>query len=200
MGRHASRETTANYHKLEMRYLRRNALLTPGRESTIKWLHGSEESGSIGIGARQSAVVLKYRHQRYGCDWQTVEYSVSIERTDCRYGGQRPWFRCPGAGCGRRVAVLYGGNIFACRHCHNLSYESQREQPWNRALKRTQKIHQKLGGSGCIADGTPPKPKGMHWRTYSRLAAQMETADAQAMPPFLFRALGWLHPRDGQRF
>jgi hypothetical protein len=27
-------------------------------------------------------------------------------------------FICPAAGCGRRVAILYGGGNFACRHCY----------------------------------------------------------------------------------
>jgi hypothetical protein len=26
-----------------------------------------------------------------------------------------------------------------------------------------------LGGSGSLAESFPPKPKGMHWRTYWRL-------------------------------
>jgi hypothetical protein len=45
--------------------------------------------------------------------------------------GYRYWFRCPGLGrrvaCYRRAAILYllpGGDRFACRKCHNLTYES----------------------------------------------------------------------------
>ena len=36
-------------------------------------------------------------------------------------------FICPAAGCGRRVAILYRGGIFACRHCYRLAYASSRE-------------------------------------------------------------------------
>ena len=44
-------------------------------------------------------------------------YAVRIVRTVCNLGGSRAWFICPAVGCGRRVAILYGGGIFACRHC-----------------------------------------------------------------------------------
>ena len=41
-----------------------------------------------------------------------------------------------------------GGAIFVCRHCHRLAYESQHEQPYDRALRRTQNIRERLGASG----------------------------------------------------
>jgi hypothetical protein len=77
------------------------------------------------------------------------------------------------------VAILYGGSIFACRHCYQLAYDSQREQPYQRALSRAQAIWMKLGGSACTSDDFPPKPKGMHWRTYERLCLEAERAEAR---------------------
>jgi hypothetical protein len=41
-------------------------------------------------------------------------------------------------------------------------------------LSRAQKLHVRLGGSGAVADGLPPKPSGMHWETYIRLAHRFE--------------------------
>ena len=40
-----------------------------------------------------------------------------IVRTPCNLGNWRAWFICSVVGHGRRVAILYGGGIFACRHC-----------------------------------------------------------------------------------
>jgi anti-anti-sigma factor len=56
---------------------------------------------------------------------QNPEYGVAIQWTTCHSGGKRPWFVCPAQNCGRRVAILYGGSVFACRHCYRLAYPSQ---------------------------------------------------------------------------
>jgi hypothetical protein len=56
-----------------------------------------------------------------------MDYRVPLETTPLHFGGERWWFRCPGAGCGRRVRKLYlcgHGPLFACRHCYNLTYDS----------------------------------------------------------------------------
>ena len=70
-------------------------------------------------------------------------------------------------------------DVFACRHCLQLAYESQREAPHYRALRKAQGIHEKLGGTGIIDDPVF-KPKGMHWRTYAE-------AESRAVPPWLLR-------------
>jgi hypothetical protein len=49
------------------------------------------------------------------------DLEVPLEWTACNFGGERPWFICPGAGCSRRVAVLHAaGKHFLCRHCYDL--------------------------------------------------------------------------------
>ena len=101
-----------------------------------------------------------------------MEYPVYLDWSDCHLGGRRAWFRCPACGCGRRVAVLYGGSIFACRHCHRLAYDSQRERWDDRLTRRADKIRQRLGWEPGILNGHGDKPKGMHRRTYERLVAQ----------------------------
>ncbi len=85
--------------------------------------------------------------------------------------------------------MLYAGSLAACRLCYGLAYDSQRETAHDRALTRFQKISEKLGGSGVLADGIPPKPKGMHWRTYERLAQKADDASYQSFPPWLLRAV-----------
>jgi len=84
------------------------------------------------------------------------------------YGGQRAWFRCPARGCGRSVAILYGGEIFACRRCYQLAYPSQCESSGDRADARAWKIRERCGGWGSLFDPLM-RPKGMHWRTFRKL-------------------------------
>jgi hypothetical protein len=96
---------------------------------------------------------------------------VYLDWTDCNFGGQRAWFHCPALGCGRRVAILYlGGGIFACRHCYQLAYPSQREPDYDRAARRADKIRKRLcWEQGILNPKGWQKPKGMHWKTFERL-------------------------------
>lgn len=116
--------------------------------------------------------MLNYRSRNSGGEWQPMEYPVYLEWTGLHFGGQRAWFRCPAQGCGRRVAILFGGLIFACRHCHKLVYACQREGDDDRAARRADTIRRRLGWEPGILNGNGRKPKGMHWRTYERLTAE----------------------------
>jgi hypothetical protein len=185
MGRYrgSGRATTSGYLHLDVRYLQRKGFLRPGSSSSQQWSCRGEPLGPIGLQTWDGYIVLSYSHRRDGEEWTSREYSVSLEWTQCNFGGSRAWFRCPPVGCGRRVAILYGGSVFACRQCHSLAYESQNETAHSRALSKTQAIRVKLGGGPC--GDFPPKPKGMHWRTYNRLAAQAEDAEFRSWPPWM---------------
>jgi len=128
---------------------------------------------------RPEQVVLRYRHlSGPGGEWEEVREPVFLAWTACNFGGERPWFVCPGAGCGRRVAVLYApGRYFLCRHCYDLSYESQRERVMYRALHKAQAIRERLGGSANMMEPFPERPKGMHWATYWRLREEHDEAE-----------------------
>jgi hypothetical protein len=80
----------------------------------------------------------------------------------------------PARGCGRRVAKLYGGRIFGCRHCHHIAYPYKREAGYQRSQRRADKIRARLGWQSGFDSDWGPKPKGMHWQTYERLATELE--------------------------
>jgi hypothetical protein len=145
---------------------------------------GGEPSGSINVCTEDDAVVLMFHARRGHAEWKSVEQRVPITWTACHLGGRRAWFRCPvysnGRYCGRRVALLYGaGELFACRRCCGLAYQSQRESLRHRGLGKAQKIRMRLGGSPSLFDCFPDRPRGMHRRTYSRLRHSHDVAAAR---------------------
>src|SRR5215211_6823236 len=168
---------------IDVRYLHRNGLLKPGHSFSLRWSRVGRETGSIGGVAFRDRVILLYRHRRgLGREWEDVQEAVPLEWTPCNFGGERPWFICPGAGCGRRVAVLYGpGRYFLCRHCYDLVYQSQRDNKMYRALHRAQDIRRRLGGSANMTEPFPEKPRGMHWRTYERLWWEQHEAEMEQL-------------------
>jgi predicted RNA-binding Zn-ribbon protein involved in translation (DUF1610 family) len=130
--------------------------------------------GSPFWGCVSGLAFLEGLDQRY--EARKIDHVVSTTDT-VQLRGSRPWFRCPN--CGRRAGKLYlpvGGRHFMCRRCYDLAYESQWEEPWWRAKSRARKLWQRLGGDPDD-DLIPPRPKGMHWRTYERLIADAERAE-----------------------
>jgi hypothetical protein len=144
-------------------------MLAAGYSCSWQWSRAGKAVATIGVRSQGDRVIQTYRHQRQGQDWKDEQYAVLIERTACHLGGFRPWFICPAAGCGRRVAKLYGGAIFACRQCHRLAYASTRESPGDRAARRADRIRERLRWEPGILNGSGWKPKWMRWRTFGRL-------------------------------
>jgi hypothetical protein len=173
--RWASKETTGDYRQLDVRRLQRDGLLERRYSFGWRWSRNGESVGSISIHPEAHCVILKYRHGGAGEGGTDQEYPVFLERTPCHYGGERVWFRCPARGCGRRVAILYSGRVFACRHCYRLAYPCQHESPGDRADSRAWKIRERCGGWGSLLDPLF-RSKGMHHRTFRRLARAYEQA------------------------
>jgi hypothetical protein len=193
-GRHRNwvRATTSQYYELDIRRWPPSVLLTPGSAFRTCWVREDKELASVNVRIEVDRVILSYRYRTTdGESWQALEYSVRIEWTRCNYGGKRAWFRCPATGCSRRVAILYlGGELFACRHCYQLTYICQRQPAHERALSRAQAIRERLGGTANMCMPFPRKPRGMHWRTYMRLRLAYKEADARTLPPSLRRLVG----------
>jgi hypothetical protein len=189
--------TTDETQGVDVRYLHRNGLLKPANRFSLRWSRAERETGSIGgsveghLRLRPERVILRYRcRSGQGSEWEDVWELVSLSWTACNFGGERPWFICPGAGCSRRVAVLYGpGRYFLCRHCYDLVYESQRENEMYRALRRAQTIRERLGGSANMTKPFPERPKGMHHETYMRLFWEHHEAEMEQ----LVGMREWLH-------
>ena len=169
--RRNKKPTTEGCRSLDIRRLHREGLLKSGHRFSWSWWRAEQMVASISVFVDRDQVILSYRHRSGPCgEWEEVEEAVALEWTPCNFGGERPWFVCPGVACGRRVAILYvQGKYFLCRHCYDLRYESQREDKMDRALRRAQKIRKRLGGSANMSEPFPERPKGMHHDTYMRL-------------------------------
>ncbi len=191
-GRRGGRDTTDGYRQLDVRKMQRGGFLVPGSWSIWRWSRNGEVFASIQVRADFNRVVLMYRHRSYGDeDWTQEEYPVSLEWTPCYFGGERAWFLCPRPGCGRRVATLWGGAMFYCRHCYNLAYASQNETAWDRALTKAQAIRDaglKPFEFYCWRHtfGTRCAESGMDKFTLARLMGHSSPRVAER----------YLHPRD----
>jgi hypothetical protein len=79
------------------------------------------------------------------------------------------------------VAKLHlSRRLFLCRCCSQLHYASQYETPGQRAVRRANKLKQRLGMDVGMAESFPDKPKGMWTRTYSCLLDQILQAEIVA--------------------
>ena len=163
---------------LDVRALARAGLLAPGASGTWSWrYYPGGATASIGLRAERKAVILSFIIGQ-GSSREQVNQRIDLTRTRPYFGGSRPWWCCPG--CGRRVAILYGGRRFLCRACHGLAYTSQSEGETDRILRRARKLRNRMGvGPGV---GTPlSRPRGMHWRTYASMFMEVRALEDLAM-------------------
>lgn len=176
-GRRRTNHVEADYRKLDVRLLAREGALVAGSESSVRWNKGEDPPAQLRIRACEGRL-----HFRYVQDGRQSEATVcvGVTWTQCNYGGGRPWFLCPRAGCGRRVAILYGGSDFCCRTCRRLTYGTQRVPPESRSLDRAQRLRVRLGGSVDMIQPFPARPKGMHYLTYMKHAMRAWRAEDRA--------------------
>src|SRR5919199_2925374 len=89
--------TTDECNALDVRRLHREGALRPGAHFSSSWSRGGRETGSIRGFAYQNRLILSYRHRSgLGGEWEDVKELVLLEWTPCNFGGERPWFVCPG--------------------------------------------------------------------------------------------------------
>ena len=163
MPRSTSRSTCEDLRRLDVRTLARSGTLIGS--GVVTWNCDGRKTGNIGVIGDGNAVSLVY-----SIDCEDIDERIDLTWTDCGFGGQRPWFVCPG--CSSRVAILYRDRTFSCRRCCDLRYRSQRDNPGNRALTAAQKIRVRLGGDVNMMTPFPDRPRYMHRRTYERLNCQ----------------------------
>ena len=162
-----------------------------------QWSSDGDRVTATNMRAGNDWLHLTYRVRIGGGEWEDVNEIVRIVRVPCRFGGERPYFLCPGVvngtACGRRFARLYGaGRYFPCRHCYRLAHSSQSEDAQRRSMRRASKIRHRLGRNAGTASPFPPKPKGMWRRTSERLRERALDAEERADEALLIYVAGLL--------
>ncbi len=177
----STKGTVERARSLDINKLNKAGCLRPGYWGGWQWTRDGERVADIVLRAAADRLTLSYRIREQGGEWRDVEQPTPILWVPCRFGGRRPYFLCPGRGCGRRVTKLHGGGTyFLCRHCYRLAYASHREDHYDRALRRANNIRMRLGGEPGTASLFPERPKGMHQRTYERLRSEAWRAEMLA--------------------
>lgn len=188
-GRHGSKRKAEHLRALDVNRLHRDGCLDDDSYSVRAWRCDDGDIVTIGLLCDGASLTLRYRIQLSGADWKDIEERVPLERMPCRYGGSRPWFRCPGnvngRPCYRRAGKLFlAGRYFLCRHCQRVAYTSQSETPLDRLHRRRDKVRAAMGAQRGFNGYIPPRPKGMWYRSYFRKLDAISVADAAAVQAF----------------
>jgi hypothetical protein len=164
--------TTTSALELDVRVLQQGGLMSRTDHTTsLSWSVRGINVARLHVSVVPGGVQLMYCREQRGYGWVQIQQYVKVDSTPCTFGGQRYWFRCPSAGCARRAAKLYldEGERFACRNCCRLVYESQREPKDIRAIRRAERLRERLGWRPGILNGHGSIPAGMHGQTYWQL-------------------------------
>jgi hypothetical protein len=167
-------------HALDVNFLLHQGAVRSGvwgtSWSSVDKLGRAVHRASSRVEAIPRGITLRYTTTDH--DGNRTEHIVPIVWVRCNFGGERPYFICPGVvngvTCGRHVAKLYkppAGSYFLCRHCHNLTYHSCNESGdvHFTAVRQTKRAARKLGLTDPEDVYTTDRPKGMHKRTFQRL-------------------------------
>ena len=137
---------------LDMTFLAKQINLDEPGITQVSWRGSWGKRTSIIVFVRPpERIALLYKLTR-GINGEIGKYAyyVYLDTTPCYFGNKRWWFLCPV--CNRRCRVLYlpgWATHFACRICHDLTYESRQEghSRWFalfRAMNEGFKLEEKL--------------------------------------------------------
>jgi hypothetical protein len=126
----------------------------------------SDKCGLIGLRVETDRLVLIYRNRQNGGQWEQIKDEIFFTL-------------CPG--CNQRVAIIYGGKYYRCRHCHNLTYSSQQESESDRLMRKARKIRSQLGASKNLSVPILFKPKNIHQKTFDRLRKTADDASNRSI-------------------
>lgn len=171
-----NKKTTLEETKcIDIRYMNKRKLLTPGVTGSLRWTVRGAPNGDIRFYCHDGYLQLDFRYRENGGEWQSMMQRISFDSTSCNYGGVRLWFLCPH--CEKRVAVLSAYGVrFLCRHCYQLTHASKQESRMTRMISQKHKLGARIFEHYDSGEGFGKK-KGMHWKTFERLHVKYQQLD-----------------------
>ena len=102
---------TTDCRKLDVLELNRSGALKPGTIGSLNW--ADDIDGHVSFSCEPYNLHLSY-HGHYFTEATAQHlHSIPLVWSDCRYGNQRPYFRCTGHKCNNMVEHLYShGELF----------------------------------------------------------------------------------------
>jgi hypothetical protein len=128
--------------------------------------------------------------------WHPLEQtSADVEWVDWSFGSRRPYILC--ARCLRRVSRAFVVTMgcqahLYCRRCAGVRYRSQDASVIDQLCTRIDEIRTRLGGEPVFGKpGTPipVRPRGMQYRTYFDLAAELKVLEGELSGEYETNAL-----------
>ena len=105
-GRTPQNRLSTSYRQLTVRQLDLAGGLKPGRVTTWNWKEQGQIVTFVRMCAEHARLRILYAWWSASDDWVRSELFIRIERSECQYGGSRPWLICPSAKCGRKMYVF----------------------------------------------------------------------------------------------
>lgn len=181
-GRPRSTEKVEDHRVLDVSAMHKSGCFAGPRLGSWLWSRDQEVVASVRYRHEDDRLHLEFRCRSGAGDWQDVEETIRIDWRPCRFGGRRPYFVCPGVRngvpCSRSVTKLYGASKwFLCRRCYGLGYASQSEDAFDRALRKANRLRQRLDRNAWGLDTIPARPRGMWQSTYDRYIEEIMSLD-----------------------
>lgn len=150
-------------HKLKVWQALRKGARSDTRQGIFSWEREWEVDFEVKykflLSIERPIMRVQYTQEHEDCNETMVyDYTISLDKTPCYFGGYRYWFLCPlrGIRCDKRVGVLYLRNgSFGCRSCHGLTYFTRKlnsvirhcsEYKGEKAERLLNKIHRSSWG------------------------------------------------------
>jgi hypothetical protein len=185
-----ARRYVGNSFHIDVNQLSRDGCLAEGSNHECRWMENDKVVASISIQAEFERIYLRFQIQTEMEKPKDIEQYVDIIEVPCNFGGKRSYFNCPGIVDGRvcgntTVQLHFAPYQFLCRKCHDMTYASQFEDEYERAMRQLKKINRRLGTEYIRYAPIQRKPKGMWHATHNKIIWEIKTAEEKADRVFL---------------